>query len=249
MGSGVSRYSPRASATATISGTCNAALVAVTDPASFYLAPAKEFGNQFLSDVMSYLIITGSFACGMAFHNTTARYLYSLGREKVLPSALGRTHTKYRSPHIASITQSVVAALIVLAFYFFTTTASGSDAATSQAYVQLYGLAAFMGVVLILFIQALVSVAIWNYFRTHHPGEHRMWNHTIAPIISVVGQLAVLFVAIDKIDFLGAGYTYAWYLVVIDVLVFVGGIGYALYLKSNDRAKYETIGRMVHDGL
>ena len=153
--------------------THDAALVAVTDPASFYLAPAKEFGNQFLSDVMSYLIITGSFACGMAFHNTTARYLYSLGREKVLPSALGRTHAKYRSPHIASIAQSVIAALIVLAFYFFTTTASGSDAATSQAYVQLYGLAAFMGVVLILFIQALVSVAIWNYFRTHHPGEHR----------------------------------------------------------------------------
>ena len=65
----------------------------------------------------------------------------------------------------------------------------------------------------------------------------------------MIGQLAVLFVAIDKIDFLGAGYTYAWYLVAIDVLVFVGGIGYALYLKSNDRAKYETIGRMVHEGL
>ena len=32
-------------------------------------------------------------------------------------------------------------------------------------------------------------------------------------------------------------------------LVFVGGIGYAMYLKSNDRAKYETIGRMVHEGL
>ena len=50
-------------------------------PVGFFLAPAKEFGNQFLSDVMSYLIITGSFACGMAFHNTAARYLYSLGRE------------------------------------------------------------------------------------------------------------------------------------------------------------------------
>ena len=70
----------------------------------------RTFGNQFLSDAMSYLIITGSFACGMAFHNTTARYFYSLGREKVLPSALGRTHPKYRSPHIASITQSVIAA-------------------------------------------------------------------------------------------------------------------------------------------
>jgi amino acid transporter len=198
---------------------------------------------------MSYLIITGSFACGMAFHNTTARYMYSLGRERVLPPVLGRTHRKYRSPHIASTTQSVIAALIVLAFKFFTDTAANTTAANSQGYVQLYGLAAFMGVVIILFVQALVSVAVWNYFRSHHASEHRLWNHTIAPLISVVGQVAVLAVAIWKIDFLGAGYRYAWYLVAIDVLVFVGGYAYALYLKSHDRAKYETIGRMINDGL
>jgi amino acid transporter len=226
-----------------------AAKVAQTDASAFFLQPAAQYGFQFLRDSLSYLIITGSFACGMAFHNTTARYMYSLGRERVLPSALGRTHVRHRSPHIASITQSVVAALITLAFYFFTTTAKGLDSATSQAYVQLYGLAAFMGVVIILFIQALVSVAIWNYFRTHHPSEHKLWNHTIAPIISVVGQVGVLAVAIDKIDFLGAGYTYAWYLVVIDVVVFVGGLAYAGYLKSNNRSKYETIGRMINEGL
>jgi len=229
--------------------TTAAAAVAQNDPAGFFLHPASKYGFQFLSDAMSYLIITGSFACGMAFHNTTARYMYSLGRERVLPSALGRTHKTYRSPHIASTTQSVIATLIVLAFYFFTTTASGSDPATSQAYVQLYGLAAFMGVVVILFVQALVSVAIWNYFRVHHASEHHIWTTTLAPLISVIAQLAVLAVAIDKIDFLGAGYTYAWYLVAIDVLVFVGGYAYALYLKSNDRAKYETIGRMINEGL
>ncbi len=226
-----------------------AATQAVNNASGFFLDPAKQFGNTFLQSVLSWLIITGSFACGMAFHNTTARYLYSLGRERVLPTALGRTHEKHKSPHIASITQSVIAALIVLAFAFFATTAPGLDSANSVGYIQLYGLMAFMGVVLILFIQALVSVAIWNYFRTHHPGEHHIWTHTLAPLISVIGQLAVLSVAIDKIDFLGAGYTYAWYLVIIDVAVFVGGIGYALYLKSNDRAKYETIGRMVHEGL
>ncbi len=237
---------------AAISGyasTAAAAVQAQTNAYGFFLDPAKQFGNEFLRDAMSYLIITGSFACGMAFHNTTARYMYSLGRERILPPALGRTHERHRSPHIASTTQSVIAALIVLAFYFFTTTAAGSDAATSQAYVQLYGLAAFMGVVLILFIQALVSVAIWNYFRTHHQAEHHIWTTTIAPLISVVGQLAVLGVAIWKIDFLGAGYTYAWYLVAIDVLVFVGGYAGALYLKSNNRAKYETIGRMINEGV
>ena len=226
-----------------------AANQAVNNAYGFFLDPAKQFGNETLRDILSYLIITGSFACGMAFHNTTARYLYSLGREKVLPHQLGRTHEKHKSPHIASITQSIIAALIVVAFALFATTAANSDSATSIAYVQLYGLMAFMGVVLILFIQALVSVAIWNYFRTHHPSEHHIWTHTLAPLISVIGQLAVLFVAIDKIDFLGAGYRYAWYLVIIDVLVFLGGIGYALYLKSSDRAKYETIGRMVHEGL
>ena len=231
------------------SSTAAAAVVAVGSPAQFFLSPAKEFGNQFLSDVMSYLIITGAFACGMAFHNTAARYFYSLGRERVLPLQLGRTHETHKSPHIASTTQSVIAALIVIAFAVFANVAAGSDAATSIAYTQLYGLMAFMGVVLILFIQALVSVAIWNYFRTHHPAEHRLWNHTIAPLISVIGQLAVLFVAIDKIDFLGAGYTYAWYLVIIDVLVFVGGYAYAVYLKGADRAKYETIGRMINEGL
>ena len=229
--------------------TAAAAAVAVGNPAGFYLGPAVTFGNQFLSDAMSYLIITGSFACGMAFHNTTARYMYALGREGILPRQLGRTHPSHRSPHVASITQSVIAALIIVAFWAFATVASGADSATSIAYVQLYGLMAFMGVVLILFIQALVSIAIWNYFRTHHPTEHRLWNHTIAPLISVIGQAAVLGVAIDKIDFLGAGYHYAWYLVIIDVLVFVGGVGAALYFKANDRAKYETIGRMVHEGL
>ena len=44
---------------------------------------------------MSMLILTSSFACGMAFHNTAARYLYSLGREGVLPAALGKTHPTF----------------------------------------------------------------------------------------------------------------------------------------------------------
>jgi hypothetical protein len=32
-------------------------------------------------------------------------------------------------------------------------------------------------------------------------------------------------------------------------VIFLGGLGYAYYLKSSDRAKYETIGRMINQGL
>ena len=65
--------------------------------ANFYLAPATQYAGHWVSSIMSYLIITGSFACGMAFHNTTARYMYSLGREGLLPAPLGRTHPSSRA--------------------------------------------------------------------------------------------------------------------------------------------------------
>jgi amino acid transporter len=227
------------------SSTAAAAVQAQTDAAQFFLVPARELGGQFLADAMSYLIITGAFACGMAFHNTAARYLFSLGRERILPRQLGRTHPRWQSPHIASTVQSMIALLIVLGFAVFT----GTDDAATQAYLQVYGLMAFMGVVIILFIQALVSVAIWNYFRTHHTGEHHVWTTTLAPLISVVGQAVVLYLAIANIDFIGGGYYYARYLVVIDVAIFALGLAGAYYLKGRDRAKYETIGRVIHEGL
>jgi amino acid transporter len=237
---------------ASISGyhsTAEAAYISQSDAAEFFFIPAKHFGGEFLKDALSYFIITGSFACGMAFHNTTARYMYSLGREGVLPKQLGRTHPKHRSPHIASTTQSVIAALIVLAFIAFATVDKTLGAADSVAYLQVYGLMAVMGVVSILAIQALVSVAIWNYFRTHHEADHHWWTTVTAPILAVVSQAAVLYLAIDNLKFLGSGYGYANDLVYLDVVIFLGGLAYAFYLKSSNRAKYETIGRMINEGM
>ena len=52
----------------------------------------------------------------MAFHNTASRYIYSLGREGVLPTIVGETHDHHKSPHMASIVQSVLAALWVILF-------------------------------------------------------------------------------------------------------------------------------------
>src|SRR5499433_4020039 len=45
---------------------------AQTNPAEFYLGPAKLYAGQWVASIMSYLIITGSFACGMAFHKWNA---------------------------------------------------------------------------------------------------------------------------------------------------------------------------------
>ena len=218
---------------------------AQTDPAHYYLGPAQSLIGLGVDQALSILIITGSFACGMAFHNTAARYFYSLGREKVLPAALGKTHPHYKSPYLASITQTVIAALIIIVFAIF----AGRDNPTQQAYLDLYGLMAIMGVIVILAVQALVSVAILNYFRQQHQADAHWWNTVLAPVISFVGQAIVLVLLFQNLTFIGGGLGFANWLGPIDAVIFALGIGLAFYLKSSQPEKYKTLGRLIHDGL
>ncbi len=213
--------------------------------ANFYLDPARALAGGWVASIMSFLIITGSFACGMAFHNTTARYMYSLGREGLLPAALGRTHHKFKSPHIASIVQSVVAVIIIVLFAVFT----GTNDPSSQAYLQLYGLMAVMGVIIILSVQALVSLAILLYFQRHHRDQVHWWKTRLAPILALVSQAFVVYLLFDNITFLGSGYSYAKWFGPIDLLVVLAGVGAAFYFKSKRPDKFEQAGRLINDGL
>jgi amino acid transporter len=212
---------------------------------NYYLQPAHNIAGHWVASILSYLIITGSFACGMAFHNTTARYGYSLGREGLLPRALGKTHPRYKSPARASITQTVIAALIVGGFALFT----GTNNPNSQAYIQLYGLMAVMGVIVILSVQALVSLSIFIYFERHRDLRGHWWKTRLAPAISFISQAYVVYLLFGNIKFLGSGYGYANWLGPIDAFVVIAGIIFAFYLKSRNREKYEAAGRLINEGL
>lgn len=218
---------------------------AQTNAGQFYLGPAQQYIGLGVDQALSILIITGSFACGMAFHNTACRYFYSLGREQVLPSALGRTHKRWKSPHIASITQSVIAAAIVVVFAIF----AGRDNPTQQAYVDLYGLMAIMGVIVILAVQALVSIAILLYFWQHHGSDVHWWSTVLAPIISAAGQAFVLYLLFTNIDFVSGGLAFARWLGPIDLAIIAVGIALAFYIRNSQPEKYKTLGRLIHENL
>jgi amino acid transporter len=222
-----------------------AVAVSQTNAAQYYLTPASHYAGQWVSSVMSYLIITGSFACGMAFHNTSARYLYSVGREGLAPRALGRTHPKWKSPYIASVTQSVIAAIIVGLFAIFT----GSDNPNSQAYLQLYGLMAVMGVIIILSVQAVVSLSVLVYYERFHRDEVHWWKTRLAPLLSFFSQAFVVYLLFTNITFLGGGFSYANWLGPIDAVVVLAGVGTAFYFKKYRPAKYEQAGRLINEGL
>jgi hypothetical protein len=139
----------------------------------------------------------------------------------------------------------VIAAVIVILFAIF----AGTTNPTQQAYVDLYGLMAIMGVIVILAVQALVSVAILRYFLQHHGSEVHWWSTILAPIISFIGQAAVLYLLFTNIDFVSGGLGFARWLGPIDLLIIAGGIGLAFYLKSSQPEKYQTLGRLIHENL
>ena len=219
--------------------------ISQTDSAHYFLTPAGSMVGGWVSEIMSYLILTGSFACGMAFHNTAARYFYSLGREGVFPRGLGKTHPVYKSPYVASFTQSVIAAILVVLFWAH----DGGNDPYNQAYLGVYSLYAVLGTMLIMFAQALVSVAIIVYFRTHHREEHHWWSTFLAPLIAFFAQLAIVGVMIWRMDFLGGGFSFADYIVWINLAILVIGVVGALYLKSSNPAKYDQIGRLIYQGV
>ena len=78
------------------------------DPTAFLFALGATYIGAALTTVMSLLFISSVFAALLAFHNAVARYLYALGREGLVPERLGHTHVKHLSPHMGSLSQSVL---------------------------------------------------------------------------------------------------------------------------------------------
>ncbi|MFG3010138.1 APC family permease [Streptomyces cinerochromogenes] len=211
------------------------------NPLAMFFNPTERYVGHWAVDVMQWLMITGSLACGMAFHNCAARYLYALGREGVLASlrdSIGRTHARHGSPHIAGLVQTAVSAVLIGAFW-----AAGKD-----PYTGTYVLLAILGTMAILVVQAVCSFAVLAYFRSHHP-ESRHWFRTFtAPLVGGVAMLAVVVLLVSNMG-VAAGpesgspvlKATPW----LVALVAATGLGYAQYLKRRSPERYALLGRTV----
>jgi amino acid transporter len=211
----------------------------------FFLA-MEQYGNVFFKDLMQVLILTGSFACAMAFHNVTMRYFYAMGREGILPRALGKTHPTHKSPYIASVTQTAFAILLVLAWGIGSGFAFKD--AFDTAYVRIYTMMAVQGVVWLLTIQAVCALAVMLWHRRHkHPDSWVIV--TLCPIIAIVGQVFAIYLLFANIDTLAGTIGYVDLIKWIAIVGVVGALIYAFALKRSNRKKFDMIGRMIDEGV
>jgi amino acid transporter len=225
-----------------IAGTGLARSVSVSqeDPFALFFGPTREFVGGWAVALFEWLIITGSFACGLAFHNCASRYLYAIGREGFISRSLGKTHPTHGSPHVASFVQTAITVVIVGLFW-----ATGQD-----PYLGLYVLMAIMGTFAILIVQTLCSFAVIGYFARNHP-EARHWFRTfLAPLIGGLGMAAVVILLILNLGTAAGDAAETLFFKLIPwivVGVFLGGVALALYLRARRPDQYAIIGRIIYE--
>ncbi|MGO9901652.1 MAG: APC family permease [Solirubrobacteraceae bacterium] len=208
---------------------------------SAYYPLTGRYVGVSLTDAFKILIITSSFACQLAFFNTSARYVFALGRERLLPSALGRTHRKHNTPHIAAITLAVVVGIYVAVF-------TVQDSSPLGALTKLGTYSPLLGVLGILAAQALTSFAIVRYFWTVERAHFHPWKTLVAPLLGGGLMVFSCFLLLKNRETLaGVNNVFVEAIPWIALAIFVLGVGAALWFRTRDTARYEAVGRFVHE--
>jgi amino acid transporter len=172
-------------------GSGEVAKAAQDNPVAFVLDLNTRYVGSTATDIMNLLVITSLFAVVLAFHNTLARYLYSLGRAGVLPSALGRTRATDGAPYVASAVQSCSTTLIVGLFAIF-----GAD-----PFLNLFAWLVGLGTLGVLVLQAAASVAVIAFFRRTRV-DTRPWQTLVAPLLGFAGLVAAIYLVLHNFDVL-----------------------------------------------
>jgi amino acid transporter len=195
-------------------GPSQVAAAAGNDTSGLVFRAAAAYLDPAVADVMQVLLLTSLFAALLAFHNAIARYLYSLGRQGVLPRGLARTHPRHGSPFIGSLAQTVAAVVLLAVFALV-----GADP-IAVLFTWMSGVAT----VSVLLLMVLTAVAIIAFFARERV-DARVWNTRIAPVLGLLGLLGILVLVVANFTTLISGSAVlATVLLAVIVVVLAGGV-------------------------
>ena len=97
----------------------------------------------------------------------TARILYSMGRDRLLPTVLSRVHTRYKTPYISTLLVSVISIVVGIAFM--------SHLALLTSIVTVGALTAFM----------ILNVSTLYYF-VFQKKSYNVFLHILSPLMGLI---------------------------------------------------------------
>ncbi|MBT2386446.1 APC family permease [Streptomyces sp. ISL-11] len=198
-------------------------------PNLLFALTENRLGGAF-ADVMHVFYVTGMFAAMLSFHNVVARYAFAMGREGLLPAAVGRTAKASGAPAYGSLLQSVVSLLAVLLFAITDNKPKGDPTAPIQRLFTWSGNVGALGVIVLM---AAASAAVIAFFVRR--GAARVQApRLVASGLAGVALVVIAVYAVRDFDvLLGAdpGSALRWILPGLIGLAVVAGLAYGLVLK------------------
>jgi len=174
------------------------------------------------------LLVVSLFAAQLAFHNSAARYLYALGRARVLPRWLAHTNSN-GAPQRALLVNLVFAIVVAAIFAVFVETDPEGNPLPPVLTLVPVGLG--FGTLAVMIVQAIAALSIVVYFRRKR--DRRVWTTFIAPGIGFLALLTFSIMAIANFTLVaGSEAVYVQLLPWLLVLAVIGGLAYAAFLRA-----------------
>jgi amino acid transporter len=187
-----------------------------------------------VAEIATVLFMTSLLAAAISFHNAVARHMFALGRERVLPAALGRTQSRTGAPRIASLTQSAIGLAVIVVYAL-----AGWD-----PMVRLFFWLGTTGAFGVLCLLAVTSIAVIRFFTRARHGENA-WRRLVAPSLATIALLAMVWAGLTNYATLlgvAPGSNEAWALPAAFAVAAVLGILYGIWLRSARGDVYQGIG-------
>ena len=186
-----------------------------------------------LAHIGRTLFLTSLLAAALAFHTAVGRYMWALGRERVLPAVMGTTGNN-GVPRVASGVQSLLGAVAILLALGLHWDPVG----------QLFFWGGTTGGFGILLLLAATSAAVVRYF-VGAPDNETVWRRLVAPGVSTVLLVVMAGLCVDHYDVLlnvPAGSLATEILPGIFGIAAVIGVAWALVLRRLQPDAYKAIG-------
>jgi amino acid transporter len=163
--------------------------VPLANPAALLFDLANTYVGAWLVPIMEILVITSLFAGLLAFQNATSRYFFAMGRGGVLPKAFAGVNGR-GAPRTGVYATSILAMLVMVVFFV-----RGLDPV-----LNLFFWMSSITAVAVMFIEVLVSLAIFRYLRK--AGGVSVWKSTIAPLASAALLAGGVYLVMSRFNLL-----------------------------------------------
>jgi amino acid transporter len=186
---------------------------------------SAQYAALWFGKVLLFLLAVSAFASALGTANFTTRTAFAWGHDGYLPAAFGRTHKRFKSPHVA------IAVLAVITFVVGVVGLAWQGRTINDA-VTYFSWLLQVGATGILPVYALVGIAGFVHSRRH---EGTVVDWLVAPILAVV----VVGVA-EVTEFYGQTGIFKW-----APYVMLGWMVLGIAIRMATRTRVESVERQA----